>query len=341
MATRPYKYKDIRTSFFYYPVKPEDYQRLFIKMEIFSDREQNRTSDTIIYLPLPLGLLREESATQWGFDEFEIMGEAGKAVADYVNNSIPFSELAAKAVPDVIPGLTGPGKSGFDPGTYSKAFNTFLEKELQNTKMEAFEAIRAGAGYARKPNVTFIFQNINNLRDFRLDWKLHPKSVDDARMAEKIISEIQKAALPSVSDMSAYKEIGFFTAGLFGVDHPENDAIGKGDVVLGTDFEHKLYSTTYRSPKEFKLSVVERKGKSYGHWETLENIVDFPIPFVLQDYTFHMGGDDIEADTFVREGDEFFTASYLLSLGYVELTHYKASDVQDYRTFREHKRGGA
>ena len=56
---------------------------------------------------------------------------------------------------------------------------------------------------------------------------------------------------------------------------------------------------------------------------------------VLQDFTFQMGGEDAEADTFIKEGDEYFTASYFISLGYLELTHYKADDVQDYQTFSQ------
>ena len=42
-------------------------------MKSFLTRSQNRTSDTIIYLPLPLGLLREEAQPTWVWREFEIM----------------------------------------------------------------------------------------------------------------------------------------------------------------------------------------------------------------------------------------------------------------------------
>lgn len=307
----------------YYPSKPEDYQRLFVKMKIFSLRNENRTADDIIYLPLPLGMLREESSTTWNWNELEIMGEAGKAVGDYIKNNFNFETYRSYF-----------GRMNQLGGNMSKSFNTFLETELQKTDLEAFQALRQGAGYARKPNVTYFFQNITMLRDFRLDWKFHPKGYEDAKKVEKIISTIQKAALPSVSDMSAFREIGYF----FGKDRPENDAIGKGDVAVGKDFTHKLYSTTFRVPKEFELSVVERKGSGYdGGWKEneLKNIVDFPIPFVLQDFTFQMGGEDAEADTFIKEGDEYFTASYFISLGYLELTHYKADDVQDYQTFSQ------
>jgi hypothetical protein len=318
MAGRPYNYDQKQINFLYYPSEPEDYQRLFLKMEVFSDRSQKRIADSIIYLPLPLGLLREESATTWDWREYEIAGEAGKAISNYMKNDFNFETYRNYF-----------GRIEQLGGNISKAFNTFLETELQRTELSVFEALRQGAGFSRRPNITYIFQNISALRNFRLDWKLHPKTKKDGKMAEKIISEIQKAALPSVSDMSAYREIGYF----FGKERPSNDQIGKNDVEIGRDFEHKLYSTTFRAPKEFKLSVVERQGENYGNWNQLENIVDFPIPFVLEDVTVQLGGEDAEADTFIKEGDEYFTASYFVSLGYLELTHYKADNVQDYKTF--------
>ena len=53
MAGRPYNYDQKQINFLYYPSEPEDYQRLFLKMEVFSDRSQKRIADSIIYLPLP------------------------------------------------------------------------------------------------------------------------------------------------------------------------------------------------------------------------------------------------------------------------------------------------
>lgn len=308
-------------NFLYYPEEPEEYQRLFVKMEIFSKRNNNRVADDIIYLPLPLGMLREESGATWSWSEFGVAGEAGRAVAEYIGNNSDFKTLRTNMERVAQPFANA-----------NRGFNTFLERQLQETELEAFQALRQGAGYAKKPNITFIFENINNLRDFRFEWTLRPKNLKDAQRIEKIVNVIQKASLPAISDMSAYDEIAnFFTGSAF-----SNNEISKGDVEVGKDFTHKLFSSTFIAPKEFKLSVVERTDvdNSYKNMKPVNHLVNFPIPFVCQDFVFQMGGEDSEADTFIKEGDEYFTASYYLNMGYLELSHFTANEVGDYRTFK-------
>ena len=68
--------------------------------------------------------------------------------------------------------------------------------------------------------------------------------------------------------------------------------------------------------------------------EPVSHLVNFPLPFVCQDFTFQMGGEDSEADTFIKENNEYFTASYYLNLGYLELSHFTADEVGEYRTFK-------
>ena len=309
------------TNFLYYPEEPEEYQRLFVKMEIFSRRNNNRVADDIIYLPLPLGMLREESGATWSWSEFGVAGEAGRAVAEYMANNGEFKTLR-----------TNMERMNQSFSNLNRGFNTFLERQLQETELEAFQALRQGAGYAKRPNITFIFENINNLRDFRFEWTLRPKNLKDARKIEKIVSVIQKASLPAISDMSAYREIyNFFTGEVY-----RNDQIGKSDVEVGEDFTHKLFSSTFIAPKEFELSVHERVMSPKGHMmmEPVSHLVNFPLPFVCQDFTFQMGGEDSEADTFIKENNEYFTASYYLNLGYLELSHFTADEVGEYRTFK-------
>ena len=304
----------------YYPEEPEEYQRLFVKMSIFSQRNSNRVADDIIYLPLPLGMLREESGATWSWSEFGVAGEAGRAVAEYIANNSEFKTLRTN-MERMTQMFSNAGRG----------FNTFLERQLQETELEAFQALRQGAGYAKKPNITFIFENINNLRDFRFEWTLRPKNLKDARRIEKIVSVIQKASLPATSDMSAYSEFANF----FTFDVLKNNEISKGDVEVGKDFTHKLFSSTFIAPKEFELSVHERVFNANGKMEMkpVDHLVNFPIPFVCQDFVFQMGGEDSEADTFIKEGDEYFTASYYLNMGYLELSHFTANEVEEYRTF--------
>jgi len=307
-----------KSNYYFYPEEPEEYQRLFVKMEIFSKRDSDRRADDIIYLPLPLGMLREESGATWSWSEFGVAGEAGRAVAEYIGNNSEFKTLR-----------TNMKRMTQTFSNASRGFNTFLERQLQETELEAFQALRQGAGYAKKPNITFIFENINNLRDFRFEWTLRPKNLEDARRIERIVNVIQKASLPATSDMSAYSEFANFFTG----DVLRNNHIGKSDVEVGKDFTHKLFSSTFIAPKEFKLSVYERVENS-KKMKPVNHLVNFPIPFVCQDFVFQMGGEDSESDTFIKEGDEYFTASYYLNIGYLELSHFTANEVEDYRTFK-------
>ncbi len=300
-----------------YPLIPVEAQKMFLRMKLFSDRKANRLPDTTIYLPLPLGALREETGVSWGYSDLGISGQYAKAGVEWINSE--FSQYK---------GMMSTMESVF--GQVGRGLNTLLERSIVNTDL--FDALKQGAGVQVKPEFTFMFEGINKLRDFRLEWKFVPKNARDAKAIEVIIKEIQKASLPTVSDISMFDEVQKFIT----LDPNLTPQIQQGDVVHGQDFDHKLYSSTFIIPKEIEMSVFERTGSLYeGINDDLEHIADFPIPFVISDISIQSGGEAAEADVFLYDevSDEYYYSSYYILIGFTELTHYTAENVKDYRTF--------
>ena len=152
-----------------------------------------------------------------------------------------------------------------------------------------------------------------------------------SRCLEKIIQVIQKASLPSISPISMFDEI-VVRLPYTSTDKPDRKA---GDVVHGQNFDHKLYSSTFIIPNEFKLSAHERTSLNYTQLgPSLDHIVDFPLPFVVVDCTVQYGGESSEADAYLEEDGEIFHTSYFISLGFQELTNYTSNNVRDYITYK-------
>ena len=320
------KRKEPEKSVYQYPLKPTEYQTLFIKMNSFSQRKRFRSPDSTIYLPLPLGLLRTGLAATYQFREFNIAGEAGKAIGQLMNESGLFAPVKE------IGGLSLQALSNS-----GKALNTLIEQNIQSTTQEQFNQIRAGAGYAQRGNYTKYFQHIDRLREFRADWELKPKTIQDARAIEQIIKEIQKASLPEISDVSFFEEIAVNSPFVerskdyvLGGDSTEN-----GDVVEKAITHDKLYSSTFRIPKEFELSIYEYVGER--QFEPIQHLVNFPTPFVIENMNFQIGGEDSEADTFIEHVNEngvkeYFNSSFRISLGFRELKQFTADNIEPLRT---------
>ena len=300
-----------------YPLVPVEAQKMFLRMKLFSERKANRTPDTTIYLPLPLGALREETGVSWGYSDLGIFGQFGKTTTEWFRDDKTRYEGLEKTFSTMFK------ESG-------KALNTFLEREVLSTDL--FDALKQGAGFQVKPEFTFMFEGINKLRDFRFEWKFIPRNAQDAKRIEIIFKEIQKASLPTISAISMYDEVKKF----LGADPNTSPQVQQGDVVHGQDFDHKLYSSTFIIPKEIEMSVFERTGSQYeGINDDLEHIADFPIPFVVSDISIQMGGEAAEADVFLYDevSDEYYYSSYYILVGFTETTHYTAENVKSYRTF--------
>lgn len=300
-----------------YPLQPQASQTMFVRMRLFSERKEHRSPDTTIYLPLPLGALREETGVSWGYSDLGISGQYMKAGIEWANSDLSQYE-----------GMMNTMKSVF--GQVGRGLNTALERSVLSTDL--FDAMKQGAGVQHRPEFTFMFEGINKLRDFRFEWKFIPRNAKDAKAIEVIFKEIQKASLPTISNISMFDEIKKFVT----IDPNLYPQVQQGDVIHGEDPQHKLYSSTFIIPKEIEMSVFERTGSLYeGINDDLEHIADFPIPFVISDLSIQSGGEAAEADVFLydEESDEYYYSSYYILIGFTELTQYTAENVREYRTF--------
>ena len=200
--------------------------------------------------------------------------------------------------------------------------------------MDAVQALRAGAGYEYRFNYTKFFAQITAQRQFRADWRFYPKNKRDADTIEYIFKEIQESSLPEISQMSFFDE---FVNSFYGTDdsEPFKELLSQ-DVIEKKSKKHKLYSSTLKVPREFKLSIYEyhQDGNKFAK---IDNIVNFPIPFVVEDVMVQIGGEDSEADTFIRDSvqDNYYNASYLLSMGFKESTQFVSNDVEKLQTISE------
>ena len=319
--------QQLRKTILKYPSEPLDWQKIFLKMEIFEERDRNRIPYRTIYLPMPLGLMRHESSISYSFDEFNIAGEYGKDLANMLRDGgfgEPFRQLASSY--SSINGIKGLGR----------AFNTLLEQSMQSTQLETIQALRAGAGYEYRFNYTKFFAQITAQRQFRADWRFYPKNREDADKIEFILAEIQRSSLPEISKMSFFDE---FINSSYGTDESEPiKNLLSQDVIEKKSKEHKLYSSTLKVPREFKLSIYEFSNKD--QFKKIENLVNFPIPFVVEDVMIQIGGEDSEADTFIRDErelnrDNYYNTSYLLSMGFKESTQFVSNDVEKLQTISE------
>lgn len=322
------------TDKFIYPNEPLSWQKVFLKMEIFGSREKNRTPDEVIYLPMPLGLMRSESSLSYQFEEFNVAGEYAKDLAGMMQGEKfgePFRKLAESiqnsASDTTISALKGLGRS----------LNTILEQNIQSTTLEGIQALRAGAGYEYRYNYTKYFAQIAAQRQFRADWRLYPKNAKDARTIEAIMYIINKATLPEISNISFFDE---FVNQFYGTDDstPISELLDgpHKDVIEKHQKYHKLYSSTLRVPKEFKLSIYEISNEEHEP-QKIENILNFPIPFVVEDVMIQIGGEDSEADTFIKDPEinEYYNASYMLSMGFKETTQFTSNNVDKLQTIKE------
>ena len=319
-----------------YPNKPLEFQKIFLKMEIFEERKRIREPYRTIYLPMPLGLMRHESSISYTFDEFNIAGEYGKDLANMLRDGgfgEPFRQLASSLKPPSSLGNAGESTINGLKGL-GRAFNTLLEQSMQSTQIDTLQALRAGAGYEYRFNYTKFFAQITAQRQFRADWRFYPKNRVDADTVEYIFQEIQESSLPEISNMSFFDE---FINAFPGTDESEPiKNLLSQDVIEKKSKEHKLYSSTLKVPREFKLSIYEYS-QDGDKLEKIDNIVHFPIPFVVEDVMVQIGGEDSEADTFIRDPltKTYYNASYLLSMGFKESTQFVSNDVEKLQTISE------
>lgn len=316
-----------------YPANPEEFQKFFMKIEAYAVniKDKNRDPYMIIYLPVPNGLLQENHSLLYSPEELGSVAEALKT-----ENANLTKILGLEGTMNQIGRVLGESMSSF----YDNLGNlpaTWLEQQIQKTEDRSFQALRAGAGFARAPNFTNMFQGIGGpTRELILRWTFRPKNYEDATVLELILKKLQQASLPQLSDVSVVDEFKYALQELTPfVDEtrPDETLQEQSDVTKKKEYDHKLYSSTYRAPHEFKFTVCERVGKEMSE---VTHLINFPFPFMTDSFSSILGGAD--ADTFVKHTDQFsgdneyFFTSYDVTWMVREQKQFNSTHVVKYES---------
>ena len=316
-----------------YPANPEEFQKFFMRIEAYAVniKEKNRNPYMIIYLPVPNGLLQENHSLLYSPEELGSVAEALKT-----ENANLTKILGVEGTMNQIGRVMGESMSSF----YDNLGNlpaTWLEQQIQKTEDRSFQALRAGAGFARAPNFTNMFQGIGGpTRELILRWTFRPKNYEDATVLELILKKLQQASLPQLSDVSVVDEFKYALQEITPfVDEtrPDETLQEQSDVTKKKEYDHKLYSSTYRAPHEFIFTVCEKVGKEMSE---ITHLVNFPFPFMTDSFSSILGGAD--ADTFVKHTDqisgdnEYFFTSYDVTWMVREQKQFNSTHVIKYES---------
>lgn len=316
-----------------YPANPEEFQKFFMRIEAFAIniKEKNRNSYMIIYLPVPNGLLQENHSLLYSPEELGSVAEALKT-----ENANLTKILGLDGTMNQIGRVMGESMSSFYDNL-GKLPATWLEQQIQKTEDQSFQALRAGAGFARAPNFTNMFQGIGGpTRELILRWTFRPKTYEDATALEFILKKLQKASLPELSDVSVVDEFKYAleeVTPFVDETRPDETLQEQSDVTKKKEYDHKLYSSTYRAPHEFKFTVCEKVGKEMVE---VTHLVNFPFPFMTDSFSTILGGAD--ADTFVKHTDqisgdnEYFFTSYDVTWMVREQKQFNSTHVVNYES---------
>lgn len=282
----------------FYPSDYKTFQNIFLKLQVLDKRASNLNEVLhIIYLPIPKGLFSENYQIGYEQKDLGIGGELVKRNYQGISNiisKITFgtkdydSEEILNAGVDVTKRLLGDTVG---------ALKTRIEKELLGGTMTPFLAAYQGLGYAFAPNYTLMFNGVDYVRLFNLEWKMYPRNKNDAENAEQIIKVIEEAALPKLTK-DVVDKIARGISNVVSdviqlspaerVPAEEGEEEGSfiepivtffGDVVYSVTAQDQLYPSTFEIPHGIKLSIVERNERN--DLNEINYLMDLPYHFVI------------------------------------------------------------
>lgn len=262
-------------SVYTYPYKRRDFQKLFMRIDIvdnivdppsdgFNEGKAKDNTESSIYLPLPLGLLRENHVLEYQGEELGILGTLVTQNYNAVKNA--FSGLTGEAdetgvdrgvFGDLIAGGEKIGDMAID------SFKTIVDKTLMESSKFGIPIMLQANGLARRANYALLFQGIDQPRDFTLEWTFFPKTYDDAVSIETIIKVIQKAAMPEIKNKSLFDNVVEATQNVIEDRNYLVDVHAK-ETIEPTG----LFSSTFIIPKKINIKLFERVKR----WNDLGNI---------------------------------------------------------------------
>lgn len=315
-------------SVYTYPYKRRDFQKLFMRIDIIdniadpvsfgmSEGKPQDFPESSLYLPLPLGLLRENHVLEYQPTEFGITGELVKQNYEAVKNSLLGVFGAGENNSNIDNGLLNTLENVADVA--SDTFKTAIDKTIADASLLAIPTLLQANGLSRRANYSLLFNGIDQVREFTLEWSLFPKNYDDATAIETIIKVVQKAAMPEI------KNKGFLDSTIDAFSNIIEDKDKNSDVYAANPAKPTgLYSTTYLIPKKIRIKLFERFTKdNVGNIEETDireitHLMNFPHENVISSIIVEHSESDNMLPPFVKYNNggvsEFFHTVYKLRI---------------------------
>ncbi|NDB79833.1 hypothetical protein EB155_08185 [archaeon] len=315
-------------SVYTYPFLRRDFQRLFMRFDIIEGivdpTVEGKIKDKIessVYLPLPVGLLRENHVIEYDAFDFGIQAELVKqnfnAVASGISNI--FGEGNAGPIEQDVTDMVGnlADKVGTE---VTKSFKTFIDQQITGAQSLGIPTILQAQGLAQRANYSYAFTGIEQPRDFVLEWSFFPKNYADANSIETIIKVVQKASLPEIKNKTFFDSVVESADNLF-TDRQTSNDVYETQPTRPTG----LYSTTFNLPRKFKIKIFERTVlDNYSVIEDADikeitHLMNFPHEMVVTNIMVEHAEGDNNLPPFVKYvtplGDvEFFHSSYKIRI---------------------------
>jgi len=274
-----------------------------------------------IYLPAPKGLLIENHLINWRGADLGISGELVMNSSDRVRDAFNSSGTTG-----LVSGIME--SMGTVVEEASKAASTWVDKQVMQATSFGLPIINQAFGQTVRSNHTLMFEGVDKVRDFILEWNIFPNNYQDADSIETIIAVLQKAALPKIDNKTMLDKIQEVAVSSFS-DKNETRDVKENNPVMPSG----LYSVTYKLPYKVKIKLFERKvNNNYGNLseatdlEEITHLTNFPKELVIRNiYLEH----DLSGPhpPMVQYNDEYFHTMYNLRVSLTDITVTTSEDI--------------
>ena len=280
-----------------------------------------------IYMPAPKGLLIENHLINWRGNDLGISGELVMNSSDRVREAFNSSGTTG-----LVSGIMSSMETAV--GEAKKAASTWVDKQVMEASSFGIPIINQAFGQTARSNHTLMFEGVDKVRDFILEWSIFPNNYSDAWSIETIIAVLQKAALPKIENKTILDKVQTLATNTFS-EKDSNRDVKENKPVMPSG----LYSVTYKLPYKVKIKLFERKDTSgsYGNLATsdlteITHLTSFPKELVMRNiYLEHdISGihppmvqfvDDSSGDT------EYFHTKYNLRVSLTDITVTTSEDI--------------
>lgn len=303
---------------------------LELNMDVNNDNTKNKATKELIYLPLPIGMLRENHVLNYDTDEYGVVGELVRQNFDVVGNIFKrIGDYEITTVGQTLDDISDAVDSAADAAKKAavSTAKTIADTAIMNMSKFGVGTILQAQGLAKRPNYALLFRGIEQPRDFTLEWNIFPKTYNDALSIETIIKRIQSAALPDIDNKTWFDKAYELFSSSTTDKSIENDVYSTNSTpVLDVN---GLHSVTFKIPNKVKLKIYERTtpGNLLDNLEETDitditHLMNFPHEMVIQNIIVEHGANETNP-TFVKyskvnaAGDtvnEFFHTTYNLRI---------------------------